>query len=220
MQQFRFLGENSRSYEEIWRFQKERVEAIAKGQAEEALIFCEHEEVITAGRRYREENLLQKDAKIFFIERGGDLTWHGPGQLVIYPLLKLNGSIFQHGLSEYLRFCEDWVIDVLSGYSLEAGRFGPTGVWLRSEPEAPPRKIASIGVAVRRWVTYHGIALNVSNDLLAFEKIRPCNFDASVMTSLEKEGIHCSLEDLIESFLDSFSRLRPGTAELRRSHIA
>lgn len=181
-------GAHSHDYASLWRFQLARLEEIYKGEAPECIIFCEHEPVITKGRRFTEGNILQTNVPIHSIERGGDVTWHGPGQLVVYPLLKLHGDIFKKGLHEYLRFCEEVLINVLRQFSLDAGRFGPTGVWVRKEAEEL-RKIASLGVAVRRWITFHGMALNVNNDLSAFEAIRPCNFDSSIMTSMAREGV-------------------------------
>jgi lipoyl(octanoyl) transferase len=196
-----FLSDLPTSYEQVWEFQKKRVDEIATGLKNECLIFCEHPLTITAGRRAQKENILDADIPIFDIERGGDVTLHSPGQLVIYPLLKLHGEIFSKGLSEYLRLCEEVVIQVLSGLGLQAGRFGPTGVWIKNEG-GETKKIASLGVAVRRWITYHGISLNISNDLLAFQKIRPCNFDSSVMTSLAEQNVKISMaemEDLLRA---------------------
>lgn len=184
----KFLGENKKSYPEIWAFQKKRVEEIASGTEKETLIFCEHEEVVTAGRRYEKSNILDSKVPVFEIERGGDVTWHGPGQLVIYPLFRLQGELFREGLHQYLRFWESVLISVLKSYGLEAGRFGPTGVWIDIGQQRY-KKIASIGISVRRWVTYHGIALNISNDLSCFQKIRPCNFESSIMTSLQDLGV-------------------------------
>jgi len=192
---FYFLGEAKKSYPEIWDFQKKRVQEIAENRAKEAVIFCEHEALITAGRRYHEENILDDSLPLYFVERGGDVTWHGPGQLVIYPLFRLQGGLFPSGLHEYLRFCEEVVIQVLSTYGLDVGRYGETGVWLRRKNEKI-KKIASIGVAVRRWITYHGISINVSSSLENFQHIRPCNFDADIMTSLAEEGINKSLQEL------------------------
>jgi len=206
----KFFDSSRWSYEDLWRLQKERVDAVADNQASEALIYCEHESVITAGRRYRNENLKAGDLPVYFIERGGDFTWHGPGQLVIYPILRLNGETFGDGLHAYLRFCEEWVIRVLKAYHLDAGRFGPTGVWVRSEDSPIPRKIASIGIAVRRWITYHGIALNNTNSFEGFSQIRPCNFESSIMTSLEKEGVLISRDELVTAFQDEFLAFQAG----------
>jgi lipoate-protein ligase B len=199
-----FFDSQKTSYEWIWDFQKAKIDQILEGKSSESLIFCEHESVITAGRRYRRENLIQSEKNqplpVHYIERGGDFTWHGPGQLVIYPIWKLNGEIFPYGLSEYLRFCEQWVIEVLQSHGLDAGRYGETGVWIRSAIDSKTKKIASIGVAVRRWITYHGIALNYSNDWDGFSRIRPCNFEASTMTSMEKEGVKISRDEMVKDF--------------------
>lgn len=186
------------NYERIWTYQRELVDKIAAGEAQETILVCEHELCATMGRRAQQSNILSSiGMPIHEIERGGDVTLHAPGQLVIYPLLKLKGERFPGGLHEYLRFLEEWIITFLKDLNLDAGRYGPTGVWVNVESSASPRKIASIGISVRRWVTYHGIALNVSNDLKDFERIRPCDFDASVMTSLSALGHNFSLEEVM-----------------------
>lgn len=196
------LGRKDLSYEAVWKIQKERVDQVARQEAEEALILVEHESVITAGRRSRSENILNHELPVYEIERGGDVTWHGPGQLVIYPILRLYGEFFTKGLNEYLRFCEQVVIDVLSDYGVDAGRYGETGVWIKSQGKT--LKIASIGVAVRRWVTYHGISLNVENSANSFSSIRPCNFESSIMTNLRDLKINLSLEEVKADFLNRF----------------
>jgi len=186
------LGLPAPNYREVWELQKLRVDEIAAGKSAECLIFCEHEIIATKGRRAKDENLLDTSIPTIDVERGGDISLHQPGQLVIYPLLKLHGLVFKGGLGEYLRFCEEVIIKFLASKGFEAGRFGPTGVWIRTK-QNEIRKIASIGIAVRKWVTFHGIALNINNDLSVFNKIRPCDFDASVMTSMSREGVECSL---------------------------
>jgi lipoyl(octanoyl) transferase len=191
------------NYQAIWDFQKKRLEEIASGEAAETLIFCEHEACATLGRRAKPENILDSKLPTFEIERGGDVTYHGPGQLVIYPLMRLHGANFPLGLHEYLRFCEELIIDYLSELGLEAGRFGPTGVWIKSKKQslnaAPAvKKIASLGIAVSRWITYHGLALNVNTDLSDFQRIRPCDFEPSIMTSIQQEGIDLTMEDVAQ----------------------
>jgi lipoyl(octanoyl) transferase len=205
-----FLSVRKPNYESIWEFQRQRVESIALEESSECIIFCEHELVATKGRRAKSENILDAQVSLFEIERGGDVTLHAPGQLVIYPLLKLKGTHFPLGLNEYLRFCETVLIEFLTGCGLEAGRFGPTGVWIkRSNGEV--KKIASIGVAVRRWITYHGIALNVCNDLEDFKRIRPCDFEWSVMTSLRAEGVKLSVHQTAVELKKLFTKnLRSG----------
>ncbi|MBN8554258.1 MAG: lipoyl(octanoyl) transferase LipB [Deltaproteobacteria bacterium] len=198
-----FISETPTPYEQVWEFQKKRVDEIAAGHASECLIFCEHPLTITSGRRAVKENIIDPLAPVFEIERGGDVTLHSKGQLVIYPLVKLHGENFPGGLSEYLRFCEQALINILQSFGLETGRFGPTGVWIK-DLQGRTKKIASIGIAVRRWITYHGIAINISNDLNEFQKIRPCNFDSSVMTSLTEQGVQISLKEFAQLIEDEF----------------
>lgn len=185
------------NYATIWKFQKSRLSQIASNIEKETLVFCEHERLLTLGRRSKAENILDQSIPVYSIERGGDVTLHAPGQLVVYPLLKLNSGRFPGGLHDYLRFLEEVTIGCLQFYEVEAGRFGPTGVWIR-RASGEVKKIASIGIAVRRWVTYHGLSINVSNDLSDFKKLRPCDFDSSIMTSLHEEGIDISLKEFSE----------------------
>ena len=139
--------------------------------------------MITLGRRQSATaNVLAPgDIPMFEIERGGDVTYHGPGQLVGYPIFKLDGD--ERDLHAYLRSLEEALIGVCADVGL-AGRRNPgwTGVWIGE------RKVASIGIAVRRWVTMHGFALNVATDLSRFAAINPCGLDAAVMTSLSREA--------------------------------
>lgn len=124
--------------------------------------------------------LAAGDVPVVEIERGGDATYHGPGQLVAYPIVKLGEG--ERDLHRFLRHLEEAMIRTLAERGVAAGRReGATGVWIGE------RKIASIGIACRRWVTFHGLALNVSTDLAYFQRIAPCGFDAAVMTSLARE---------------------------------
>jgi len=207
-----WLGLPKPNYESIWEAQKALADQIASGEHDESIIFCEHEKVITSGRRAKSENILNQNIRVFEIERGGDVTLHLPGQLVIYPLIRLQGPLFPRGLHDYLRYCEEIIIDLLKGFSLDAGRYGPTGVWVRSSETSSPRKIASIGIAVRRWVTYHGISLNISNEISEFRSIRPCDFDAQIMTSLQNEGIHVSLEEVATLISERAFKVQGGYA--------
>jgi lipoate-protein ligase B len=162
---------------------------VAERQADaraDTLILVEHPDVITLGRRLQaQKNVLAPgDIPIFEIERGGDVTYHGPGQLVGYPLLKLDGG--ERDLHAYLRNLEQGLIDACAELGLTTGRNpGWTGVWIGEGASA--RKLASIGIAVRRWVTMHGFALNVATELSRFAAINPCGLDAAVMTSLVRE---------------------------------
>jgi lipoate-protein ligase B len=158
------------------------VAARQRGQGEDTLVLVEHPHVITLGRRRgAQANVLHAgDVPVVEIERGGDVTYHGPGQLVAYPIVRLDEG--ERDLHRFLRNLEEGVIRALADVGIAAGRrAGATGVWVGDSDAA--KKIASIGIACRRWVTFHGLALNVATDLAYFERINPCGFDASVMTS-------------------------------------
>jgi lipoyl(octanoyl) transferase len=155
------------------------------GTIPDTLILVEHPDAITLGRSARQENVVEAgDIPVFAIERGGDVTYHGPGQLVAYPIFLLREA--ERDLHRYLRGLEEAVIRTLGDFGIAGTRRpGFTGVWTSSE--SAPHKLASIGVAVRKWVTLHGLALNVNTDLARFAAIHPCGFDASVMTSMARE---------------------------------
>ena len=158
------------------------------GTIDDTLILVEHPEVITLGRSAKPSNLLAAgDIPVFPIERGGDVTFHGPGQIVAYPIFLLREG--ERDLHRYLRGLEEAIIRTVADLGVEAVRIsGRTGVWTGSGQNA--RKLASIGVAVRKWVTMHGLALNVTTDLPRFAAINPCGFPASVMTSMARELGH------------------------------
>jgi len=156
------------------------------------LLFCEHPHVYTLGKSGAAENLLldqahldQIEAQFFKINRGGDITYHGPGQLVMYPIFDLEQ--FFTDIHQYLRFLEQAVIQTLVHFGIKATRFeGLTGVWL--DPEgANARKICAMGVKCSRWVTMHGIALNVDPDLSYFGNIVPCGIQDKAVTSMSAE---------------------------------
>lgn len=170
------------SYEAAHARQLELLAARVAGRVPDTLILCEHPAVITLGRGTGPGAVLAAgEIPVVEVERGGEATLHLPGQLVGYPIRRLPPGA--RDLHAHLRKVEDLLIETLDRFGLPAGRVaGKTGVWI-----AGARKIASIGVACRRWVTYHGFALNVDCDLGLFASIRPCGFEAQVMTSLERE---------------------------------
>jgi lipoate-protein ligase B len=168
-------------YEDAYALQKELVDARADDRVGDVLILTEHEPVVTVGRGMppaeRAAATAGVDLPVVEIERGGEATYHGPGQLVAYPILLLPEG--RRDLHRYLRDLEEVVIGVLAEFELEGERRdGLTGVWLAD------RKVCSVGVAVRRWVTWHGFALNLHTDLAAFRAFRPCGLDPDVMTRL------------------------------------
>ena len=160
------------------------------------LFFCEHPHVYTLGKSGKQENLLldddglsDADATYYKINRGGDITYHGPGQIVGYPILDLD--YFFTDIHKYLRFLEDAIINTLKKYGIESGRIpGLTGVWLDVDDASKARKICAMGVRCSRWVTMHGFAFNVNSNLNYFNNIIPCGIDDKAVTSMEKELGH------------------------------
>ena len=156
------------------------------------LIFCQHPHVYTLGKSGKPENLLldeqgliEKEATYYKINRGGDITYHGPGQIVGYPILDLDN--FFTDIHLYLRTLEEAVILTLKDYNIESGRYpGFTGVWLDADNEKA-RKICALGVRCSRWVTMHGFAFNVNTDLDYFKNIVPCGIDDKDVTSMKRE---------------------------------
>jgi lipoyl(octanoyl) transferase len=155
------------------------------GTIQDTLILVEHPDVITLGRSAKTSNVLAPgQTPVIAIERGGDVTFHGPGQLVVYPILQLRET--ERDLHRFLRNLEEAIIRTLGDFGIASvRRLGKTGVWTADTAEG--RKLASIGVAVRKWVTLHGLALNVTTDLSRFGAINPCGFEAAVMTSIARE---------------------------------
>jgi lipoyl(octanoyl) transferase len=157
------------------------------------LLFCEHPHVFTLGKSGEEKNLLVKnedlhtiEATYYHINRGGDITYHGPGQIVVYPVLDLEN--FFTDIHQYMRLLEESVIQTLGEFHIPAGRInGLTGVWIDFENEKAARKICALGVKTSRWVTMHGLAFNVNTLLEYFDYIIPCGINDKAVTSLEKE---------------------------------
>ena len=160
------------------------------------LLFCQHPHVYTLGKSgsidnllLNEEGLVEKEAKFYKINRGGDITYHGPGQLVGYPILDLEN--FFTDIHRYMRLLEEGMIRTLAEYGIDSGRIsGLTGVWIDYEAQENPRKICAMGVKSSRWVTMHGFALNVNTDLNYFSNIIPCGIDDKAVTSIALELGH------------------------------
>ena len=204
-------------YSRAWELQRTLFNRLLRSKetsepGEQTLLLVEHPHVYTLGKSGHESNLLVNDdflrsigATYFRTDRGGDITYHGLGQLVGYPILDLE----QEGLSlrEYIERVEESVIKTVAEYGITAGRLdGATGVWVDAQtPRA--RKICAIGVKASRYVTMHGFALNVTTDLSYFSHINPCGFTDKGVTSIEKEtGLKPSLEEVAERFAGHFGR--------------
>ncbi len=205
-------------YAEAWTRQSEYFETLIR--AKEAgreytnrIILCEHPHVYTLGRSGREGNMLlgerqlqEMGVTLYHIDRGGDITYHGPGQLVCYPILNLEE--FSLGLKEYVHLLEEAVISVCASYGISAGRLAKaTGVWLETET-VQARKICAIGVRSSRFVTMHGLALNVNTDMRYFGYINPCGFVDKGVTSLQRElGRELPMAEVKERMTEALLRL-------------
>ncbi len=192
-------------YKEAWDYQEKlfseivdiKMENRANPEQEKAtpnyLLFCEHPHVYTLGKHGSEENLLanmlelqNKKATFYKINRGGDITYHGPGQIVGYPILDLDN--FSPDIHQYVYNLEEAIIKTIAEYGLNGQRLkGASGVWLEPDNPVRARKICAIGIRSSRWVTMHGFAFNVHTDLSYFDLINPCGFTDKQATSMQKE---------------------------------
>lgn len=172
-------------YEAALEIQLQSLERVHSEQSPGLLIFCQHPEVVTRGRASLPEDIQGWTGKTVDVSRGGKATYHGPSQLIVYPIFNLNfsqGNFPKRDLHWYLRNLERVVISVLEKYQVSATTNAPhTGVWVGD------KKICSIGIAVKSWISYHGLALNLWDDPKAFQGISPCGFSKNIMTNLESE---------------------------------
>lgn len=180
-------------YQEALDRQLSRVDEVASQKSSEVIVFCTHPPVVTLGRASQPHDVLDWQGDVVSITRGGKATYHGPNQLLVYPILDLRretGKRKERDIGQFLRLLELSIVETLNEYDVQAvgktlqeslkGSEEATGVWIEN------RKIASIGVAVRKWVTYHGAAINLDFDPNAFRGINPCGFKSNVMISLEE----------------------------------
>jgi len=178
------------------------------------LFFCEHPNVYTLGKSGHMENLLVNDSRLkeldvsfYKTNRGGDITYHGPGQIVGYPILDL--ELFFTDLGKYMRSLEEAIIRTLANYGIDGDRLpGAAGVWLDPANPAKARKICAMGVRCSRWITMHGFALNVNTDLRYFDYIVPCGFTDKGVTSIEKElGKKVDMQEVKDILREEFGKL-------------
>lgn len=224
MQKVKLIDLGLKDYKDTWEYQEELFQSIIDVKVENRkndltnptsnyFIFVEHPHVYTLGKSGDMSNLLlneaqltQKGATFYKINRGGDITYHGPGQLVGYPIIDLDN--FFSDIHKYLRFLEEVIIKTLAEYDIKAERSeGETGVWLDvGTPFA--RKICAMGVRTSRWVTMHGFALNVNANLGYFDNIIPCGIKGKAVTSMEAElGKEIPLEEVKTKILNHFSEI-------------
>ena len=191
-------------YKNSWNYQKELQKKVLIGDCSDSIIFVEHDSVYTFGKNSDKSNLLvSKDSKIkiYETERGGEITYHGPGQIVCYPILNLKN--FKQSVTWYMRALEEVIIETLKLLNIKATRKdGLTGVWVKDE------KIGAQGVRMTKWVTMHGFALNVNTDLRFFNDIIPCGIKDFGVTSIEKIiGKEQDLSLVKEHILISFAKV-------------
>ncbi len=196
MSEIEFLPENKISiqdwglidYQEALRRQTELVDLVSHELARETFVFCSHPPVVTLGRGTKPGDVFSWTGEIVEINRGGRATYHGPNQMVVYPILDLN--LRGRDLHKFMRHLEESIILTLHEFGISSSGRGKqiqddleveaTGVWVGS------KKIASIGIGVRKWISFHGLALNVDHDPLAFQGLKPCGFETSTMTSMQE----------------------------------
>ena len=200
-------------YGETWDLQHKLFELRRDDQIDDMLLFTEHEHVYTIGKGGDDNHLLASDgelsasgAEVFHIDRGGDITYHGPGQVVGYPIIDLHHH--SPDIHKYLRQLEEVIIGALSTYGIEGTREeGLTGVWIHGE------KVAALGVRVSRWVTMHGFALNVNTDLARFGRIIPCGIFHKGVTSMKQIlGREIPLEEVEDKLTEFFASVFRSTA--------
>lgn len=204
-------------YKEAWDFQEELFTTIIENKKQgisnslNHLITCEHPHVYTLGKSGKldhllanEEGLNSLEASFYQINRGGDITYHGPGQLVVYPILDLDQ--FFTDIHKYMRFLEEAVIQTLDKYGIKAFRIeGLTGVWVDT---IRSRKISAFGVKSSRWVTMHGIGFNVNTNLDYFHQIIPCGISDKQVTSMKEElGIELNMDEVTKVFIQCFKEI-------------
>jgi lipoate-protein ligase B len=188
-----------RPYGEVHDLQQRCLKARIDGIIGDSLLLVEHDPIVTLGRGTEPHAADNVTVPVQAVERGGEATYHGPGQLVAYPIILLEEG--NRDLHQYLRTLEKVVMNLLAGYGVQGRREeGKTGVWIED------LKVASIGVAVRRWVTWHGIALNVTTDLEAFKEFRPCGLESSIMTRLaDHTDREVSMAKVTDDFITRFA---------------
>jgi lipoyl(octanoyl) transferase len=193
---------------------KEGLEGFSEKSLKQYLLFCEHEHVFTIGKSGNRQNLLiarhlceSRKIDLHEIDRGGDITYHGPGQLVVYPIIDLEE--YGIGIKKYISMLEDVVIKTLKHFGLEGDKDEKAmGVWVDSKDPVKARKICAIGVRVSRFVTMHGLALNVNTDLSYFDYINPCGFTDRGVTSIEKEvNRKIDMNDVSERMKEAFAEV-------------
>ncbi len=189
-------------YDAMYQIQRQCVDEVLQG-GRQRLLLCEHPAIITLGRMSNEMHIIDRQGikqagiRVVSIDRGGDVTLHAPGQLVVYPILDL--VVYGRDLKRYLYKLEQVAIDLLNSLGIVANRIsGKTGVF------SGPDKIVSLGIGVRRWIVFHGMAINVNTDLALFDLIKPCGLDVRMTSIADIKGERIAIEEVKENFIRCF----------------
>lgn len=192
-------------YTSAWDIQRELHDNVVAGKAPSTVLLLEHSPVYTAGKRTEDHERPFDGTPVVPVDRGGKLTWHGPGQLVGYPIIKLKNPA---GIRDYVDRLEAVIIAVLSDYGLKVERIkGRSGVWIDQDEKGPARKIGAIGIRVSEGVTMHGFAINCNNDLAPYQQIIPCGIsDAGVTTIAQETGKDVAPADLVSRIVEELRK--------------
>ncbi|ACL39587.1 lipoyl(octanoyl) transferase LipB [Pseudarthrobacter chlorophenolicus] len=192
-------------YQHAWDVQRELHGKVVAGEAPSTVLLLEHAAVYTAGKLTEDHERPFDGTPVVAVDRGGKLTWHGPGQLIAYPILKLKNRA---GIRDYVERLEAVMIAVMADYGIRAERIkGRAGVWVKADANGPDRKIAAIGIRVLNGVTMHGVAINCSNDLAPYGQIIACGItDAGVTTMSRETGKDIRPADIAERFVEEFRK--------------
>ncbi len=216
LKEFKIIDLNLIDYNEAFLYQEDLLKKRQNSLIKDTIIFCRHPSIVTLGRASRKEDVQGWSGAMTLVNRGGRATYHGPEQIVVYPIVSLkknpNIRVRSEDIRQYLRSLEDVIVQTLLSFDLEARvksdkplKLGQLnrGIWIKG------KKIASLGIAVKKWVTMHGVALNLKKDIDAFKGILACGFDSQTYTSLEEVGLRVSYDEcrdrIIEKLRGDFS---------------
>jgi lipoyl(octanoyl) transferase len=192
-------------YQQAWDIQRELHDKVVAGETPSTVLLLEHAAVYTAGKLTEDHERPFDGTPVVAVDRGGKLTWHGPGQLIAYPILKLKN---RSGIRDYVERLEAIMIAVMNEYGIKAERIkGRAGVWVKADAKGPDRKIAAIGIRILNGVTMHGIAINCSNDLAPYSQIIACGItDAGVTTMSQETGRDIRPAHIVDRIVEEFRK--------------
>ena len=195
------------NYEDALSFMKKRVEGIIKNDENEAIWFLEHPHLYTAGRSFEKNELLNKNLPVYYTDRGGKFTYHGPGQRIVYLMLNLKNVFSGHpDVRLFIKLLEKWVIDTLAEFNVMGStKNNMIGIWVRYKNQE--RKIAAIGIKVRKWITFHGVAININPNLNYYNNIIPCGIMDYGVTSLHKINKAINIKGFDLVLMDKFCKI-------------